>query len=120
MIAHLFAAIRADVSYAGRPPETRWTVMTEGPLQLRILRYTLLGPIDDARHILRRLRNNEALQHYLRRRTLRAVPLVGGILLTSVACAAAMMSLFSRPGILLALGAPLVVPPRCLIARLPG
>src|SRR5213595_613105 len=116
MIAHLFAAIRADVSYAGRSPENRLTVMTEGPLQLRILRYTLLGPIDDARHILRRLQNNEAFQHYLRRRTLRALPLVVGILLTSLACSAAVVFLFFRAGILLVLAATIVVAPIVLIA----
>src|SRR5258708_36943854 len=116
MIAHLFVAIRADVSYAGPPPENRWTVMTEGPLQLRILRYTLLGPIDDARHILRRLQNNEAFQHYLRRRKLRALPLVVGILLTSLACSAAVVVLFFRAGILLVLAATLVVAPVVLIA----
>src|SRR5258706_5307949 len=116
MIAHLFAAIRADVSYAGRPPENRWTVMTEGPLQLRILRYTLLGPIDDARHILRRLQSNEAFQHYLRRRTLRALPLVVGILFTSLACSGPVMFLFFRAGILLVLAATIVVAPIVLIA----
>src|SRR5213593_1462923 len=101
--------------------------MTEGPLQLRILRYTLLGPIDDARHILRRLQNNEAFQHYLRRRTLRALPLVVGILLTSLACSAAVVFLFFRAGILLVLAATIVVAPIVLIAsfsslsrRLPG
>src|SRR2546427_11997425 len=83
--------------------------MTEGPLQLRILRYTLLGPIDDARHILRRLQNNEVFQHYLRRRTLRALPLVVGILLTSLACSAAVVFLFFRAGILLVLAATIVV-----------
>src|SRR3977135_3802917 len=90
--------------------------MTEGPLQLRILRYTLLGPIDDARHILRRLQNNEAFQHYLRRRTLRALPLVVGILLTSLACSAAVVFLFFRAGILLVLAATIVVAPIVLIA----
>jgi hypothetical protein len=90
--------------------------MTEGPLQLRILRYTLLGPIDDARHILRRLRNNEAFQHYLRRRTLRALPLVVGILLTSLACSAAMVFLFFRAGIPVVLAATIVVAPIVLIA----
>jgi hypothetical protein len=90
--------------------------MTEGPLQLRILRYTLLGPIDDARHILRRLQNNEAFQHYLRRRTLRALPLVVGIVLTSLACSAAVVLLFMRAGPLLALAATIVVAPIVLIA----
>src|SRR5229473_15290 len=90
--------------------------MTEGPLQLRILRYTLLGPIDDARHVLRRLQNNEAFQHYLRRRTLRALPLVVGILLTSLACSAAVVFLFFRAGILLVLAATIVVAPIVLIA----
>src|SRR2546426_9575090 len=90
--------------------------MTEGPLQLRVLQYTLLGPIDDARHILRRLQNNEAFQHYLRRRTLRALPLVVGILLTSLACSAAVVFLFFRAGILLVLAATIVVAPIVLIA----
>src|SRR5260370_4816461 len=116
MIAHLFAAIRADVSYAGRPPENRWTVTTEGPLELRVVRYALAGRIGDARHILRRLQNNEAFQHYLRRRTLRALPLVVGILLTSLACSAAVVFLFFRAGILLVLAATIVVAPIVLIA----
>src|SRR6266850_757725 len=90
--------------------------MTESPLQLRILRYTLLGPIDDARHILRRLQSNEAFQHYLRRRTLRALPLLVGILLTSLACSAAVVFLFFRAGILLVLAATIVVAPIVLIA----
>src|SRR5256712_13150198 len=90
--------------------------MTEGPLQLRILRYTLLGPIDDARHILRRLQNNEAFQHYLRRRTLRALPVVVGILLSSLACSAGVVFLFFRAGILLVLAATIVVAPIVLIA----
>src|SRR6266705_2983427 len=90
--------------------------MTEGPLQLRILRYALLDPIDDARHILRRLQNNEAFQHYLRRRTLRALPLVVGIVLTSLACSAAVVFLFFRAGILLVLAATIVVAPIVLIA----
>src|SRR5258707_380794 len=116
MIAHLFAAIRADVSYAGRPPENRWTVMTEGPFPLRILRYALLDPFDDARDILRRLQNNEAFRHYLGERTLRALPLVVGILLTSLACSAAVVFLFFRAGILLVLAATIVVAPIVLIA----
>jgi hypothetical protein len=90
--------------------------MTEGPLQLRILRYALLDPIDDARHILRRLQDNEAFQHYLRRRTWRALPLVVGIVLTSLACSAAVVFLFFRAGILLVLAATIVVAPIVLIA----
>jgi hypothetical protein len=90
--------------------------MTEDPLQLRILRYALLDPIDDARDILRRLQNNEAFQHYLRKRTLRALPLVVGIVLTSLACSAAAMFFFLRAGTLLALAATIVVAPIVLIA----
>jgi len=90
--------------------------MTEGPLQLRILRYALLDPIDDARAILRRLQNNEAFQHYLRKRTLRALPLVVGIVLTSLACCAAALFFFLRAGPLLALVAMIVVAPIVLIA----
>jgi len=87
--------------------------MTEDPLHLRILRYALA--IDDVRDILRRLRNNEAFRHYLRRRTLRALPLVVGIVLTSLASTAAVVFLFLRAGTLLAL-AGIVVAPIVLIA----
>jgi hypothetical protein len=90
--------------------------MTENPLQLRILRYALLDPIDDARDILRRLQNNEAFQHYLRKRTLRALPLVVGIVLTSLASSAAAVFFFLRAGTLLALAATIVVAPIVLIA----
>jgi hypothetical protein len=90
--------------------------MTEGPLQLRILRYALLDPIDDARDILRRLQNNEAFRHYLRKRTLRALPLVAGIVLTSLASSAAAVFLFLRAGTLLALAATIIVAPIVLIA----
>jgi hypothetical protein len=90
--------------------------MTEGPLQLRILRYALLDPIDDARSILRRLQNNEAFQHYLRKRTLRALPLVVGIVLASLASSAAAVIFFLRAGSLLAVVATIVVAPIVLIA----
>src|SRR3974390_2428688 len=90
--------------------------MTEGSLQSRILRHALLDLIDDARSILRRLQNNEAFQHYLRKRTLRALPLVVGIVLTSLACCAAALFFFLRAGPLLALAAMIVVAPIMLIA----
>ena len=90
--------------------------MTKDPLPLRILRYALLDPIDDARDILRRLQNNEAFQHYLRKRTLRALPLVVGIVLTSLASSAAAVLFFMRAGTLLALAATIVVAPIVLIA----
>src|SRR5258706_8323223 len=88
--------------------------MTEAPLQLRILRYALA--IDDVRDILRRLRNNEAFQHYLRRRTLRALPLVVGIVLTSLASSAAAVFFFLRAGTLLALAGTIAVVPIVLIS----
>lgn len=97
-------------------PRTGQTVMTEDSLPLRILRYTLLDPIDDARDILRRLQNNEAFRHYLRKRALRALPLVAGIVLTSLASSAAAMFFFLRAGTLLALAATIVVAPIVLIA----
>ena len=90
--------------------------MTEDFLRLRILRYALLRPIDEARDILRRLRSNEAFQHYLRKRTLRALPLVVGIVLTSLACSAGAMLFFLRAGPLLTLAATIVVAPTVLIA----
>jgi hypothetical protein len=92
--------------------------MTEGPLHLRILRHALLDPIDDARSMLRRLQSNEAFQHYLRKRTLHALPLVVGIVLTSLACSAGAMLFFLRAGTLLALAATIVVAPIVLIASL--
>ena len=90
--------------------------MTESPLRLRILRYALLDPIDAARDILRRCQNNEAFQHYLRKRALRALPLVVGIVLTSLACSAAAVFFLLRAGTLLALVATLVVAPIVLVA----
>jgi hypothetical protein len=89
--------------------------MTEDSLQFRVLRYALLDPIDDAREILRRLQNNEAFQHYLRKRVLRALPLVVGIVLTSLASCAATV-FFSLRGTLLALVAMVLVAPIVLIA----
>ena len=90
--------------------------MTEDLLPLRILRYALLDPFDDARDILRRLQNNEAFRHYLRKHTLRALPLVVGIVLTSLASSAAAVFFFLRAGTLLALAATIVVAPIVLIA----
>ena len=89
--------------------------MTEDFLRLRVLRNALLHPIDDARDILRRLQSNEAFQHYLRKRALRALPLVVGIVLTSLACSAGAMMLFFRAGPLLILAATIVVAPIVLI-----
>jgi len=90
--------------------------MTEDSLQFRVLRFALLDPIDDARHILRRVQDNEAFQHYLRKRALRALPLVVGIVLTSLAFSAAALFLFLRAGALLALAGMIVVAPIVLIA----
>jgi hypothetical protein len=90
--------------------------MTEGSLQSRILRYALLDPIDDAREILRRLQSNEAFQQYLRKRVLRVLPLVAGIVLTSLAFSAAVVFVFLRAGALLALVGMIVVAPIMLIA----
>src|SRR5262245_37824738 len=90
--------------------------MTEDFLRLRILRYALVRPIDDARDILRRLQSNEAFQHYLRKRALRALPLVAGIALTSLACSAAVVFFFLRAPALLALAATIVVAPIVLVA----
>ena len=89
--------------------------MTEDSLQFRVLRYALLDPIDAARDILRRCQNNEAFQHYLRKRVLRALPLVVGIVLTSLACCAAAV-FFSLRGTLLALVAMVLVAPIVLVA----
>src|SRR4029077_12951635 len=90
--------------------------MTENSLQFRVLQYALLDPIDDARNILRRLQSNEAFQHYLRKRALRALPLALGIVLTSLAFSAAALFLFLRAGALLALVGMIVVAPIVLIA----
>src|SRR5262245_22364858 len=111
MSAQLFAASRAHVSYAVRPPENGWTVMPEN-----FLRYALVRPIDDARDILRRLQSNEAFQHYLRKRALRALPLVVGIVLASLACSAAAAVFFLRAGAFVGLTATIVVAPIVLVA----
>src|SRR5262245_40166176 len=80
------------------------------------LRYALVRPIDDARDILRRLQDNEAFQHYLRKRALRALPLVVGIVLTSLACSGAAAFFFLRAGAFVGLAATIVVAPIVLIA----
>jgi hypothetical protein len=92
--------------------------MTEGSPQSRLLQYALLDPIDDARAIVRRLKNNEAFQQYLRERTLRALPLVVGIVVTSLACSSAALFFFLRAGPLLALVSIMVAAPIVLIASL--
>ncbi len=90
--------------------------MTEDSLPLRILRYALLDPIDDARDILRRLQNNEAFRHYLRKRRLRALPLVVGIVLTSLASSAAAPVFIMRAGTLLVVLAAIVIALIVLVA----
>jgi hypothetical protein len=90
--------------------------MTEGPLRLRFLRYALLDPIDHALAIVRRLQSNEAFQHYLRERALRALPLVLGIVATSIACSAGALLFFVRAGTLLGLAAAIIAAPIVLIA----
>jgi hypothetical protein len=93
------------------------TAMTKDSLQVRILRYALLDPIDDARDILRRLQNNEAFRHYLWERRLRALPLVVGIVLASLACAGAALALalIMHAGALLELVAILAIAPIVLV-----
>ncbi|HKW36766.1 MAG TPA: hypothetical protein VJO54_03060 [Burkholderiales bacterium] len=90
--------------------------MSEDSLPSRILRSALLDPIDGACDILRRSQNNEAFQHYLRKRMLRALPLVVGIVLTSLASSGAAMFFFLRAGTLLALVVTIVVAPIVLFA----
>jgi hypothetical protein len=90
--------------------------MTEGSLQSRILRFALLHPIDDARAIVRRLQSNVAFQQYLRNRASRALPLVLGMVLTSLACSAGAMAFFMRANNLLALLATIVAAPIVLVA----
>jgi len=88
--------------------------MTESPFSCAFA-ITLLGPIDDARHILRRLQNNEAFQHYLRRRTLRALRSSWGFCLQVSRVPQQRCSLLSRR-YLLVLAATIVVAPIVLIA----
>ena len=91
-------------------------VMAESSLQSRILRFALLQPIDDARAIVRRLQSNVAFQQYLRNRASRALPLVLGMVLTSLACSAGAMAFFMRANNLLALLATIVAAPIVLVA----
>ncbi|MGB5081416.1 MAG: hypothetical protein WBO23_11815, partial [Burkholderiales bacterium] len=97
-------------------PKTGSTMMAEGSLPLRILRYALLDPIDDARDILRRLQNNEMFQRYLRERWLHALPLVAGIVLAGLASSGAAVVFIMRAGTLLAVLATMVIVPIVLIA----
>jgi hypothetical protein len=115
MIAQLFVAIPAHVSYPRCLPKTCLTVMAEGSLPLRILRYALLDPIDDARDILRRLQNNEMFQRYLRERWLHVLPLAAGVALAGLALSGAAMVFIMRAGTLLALATTIVVAPIVLL-----
>jgi len=99
----------------GALPKTCLTVMAEGSLPLRILRYALLDPIDDARDILRRSQNNEMFQSYLRERWLHALPLVAGVVLASLALSGAAMVFVMRAGTLLAVVTTIVVAPVVLV-----
>jgi len=99
----------------GALPKTCLTVMAEGSLPLRILRYVLLDPIDDTRDILRRLQNNEMFQRYLRERRLHALPLAAGGVLASLALSGAAMVFIMRAGTLLALTTTIVIAPMVLI-----
>jgi len=89
--------------------------MAEGSLPLRILRYALLDPIDDARELLRRLQSNEMFQRYLRERSLHALPLAAGVVLASLALSGGAMVFIMRAGNLLALAATIVVTPLVLV-----
>jgi len=92
-------------------PKTGLTVMAEGSLPLRILRFALLDPIDDAHDILRRLQSNERFQRYLRERWLHALPLAAGVALAGLALSGGAMAFILRPGTLLALMATIVFVP---------
>ncbi|HUL92697.1 MAG TPA: hypothetical protein VLV56_10140 [Burkholderiales bacterium] len=92
------------------------TVMAEGSLPLRILRYALLDPVDDALGILRRLQSNEMFQRYLRERRLHALPLVAGVALAGLALSGAAMMFIMHAGTLLVVLAAIVVAPVVLVA----
>jgi hypothetical protein len=96
-------------------PKKGLTVMAEGSLPLRILRYALLDPVDDARGILRRLQNNEMFRRYLRERILHALPLVAGVALACLALSGAAMVFITHAGNLLVVLAAIVVAPIVLV-----
>lgn len=87
----------------------------EGTLQQRILRTALLDPIGDARALLRRLQSNETFQHYLRERSLYALPLVAGIAMVGLALAGGAMAFILGAGTLLAVVTMTVLVPIVLV-----
>jgi len=99
-------------------PGTDLTVMANDSLQMRTLRYTLLDPIDQSLQLLRRSQNNKELQRYLRERWLFALPLVVGIVLSSLALTVAALTFVAGAGAFLGLLATIMLAPIVLVASL--
>ena len=85
----LCAVIPPRVLYAGLSSEVGPDDVTQDALSLRMLRISLLDPVNDTVQLLRRLQENDAFRSYLHKRRLRALPLVVAVALTSLTLTAA-------------------------------
>jgi len=99
-------------------PGTDLTVMANDSRQMRTLRYTLLDPIDQSLQLLRRSQNNKEFQSYLRERWLFALPLVVGIVLSSLALTVAALTFVAGAGAFLGFLATIILAPIVLVASL--
>ena len=99
-------------------PGTDLTGMTDDSRQMRALRYALLNPIDHSLQLLRRTQNNKEFQQYLRERWLFALPLVVGIVLSSLALTVAALTFITGAGAFLGMLATMILAPTLLVASL--
>ena len=92
--------------------------MTPDSLSLRMVRRSLLDPVDSTFRIVQRLQENDAFRSYLAERKLSVLPLVVGVMLTSVALAVATAAFATGTNGAIALLVMLTVVPIVLIGSL--
>ena len=85
---------------------------------MHVLRRSLLDPIDSTFRILQRLQENDVFRSYLQERKLSALPLVVGVVVTSLAFTVAVAALFMSANTGLALLVMLAILPIVLIGSL--
>lgn len=89
--------------------------MTADSLSERMLRHSLLEPVESTLHIVRRLQENEVFRDYLRERILSVLPLLVAVIATSVTLAVATAAFVASTNGLVALLVMLTVVPIVLI-----
>lgn len=89
--------------------------MTADSLSERVLRHSLLEPVESTFRIVRRLQENDAFRSYLRERTLSVLPLVAAVIATSVTLAVGTAAFGASTNGLVALLVMLTIVPIVLI-----